>query len=153
MDLPEHERILGCPNFMLSSTTSRQSLPVTRWKLLGAFNSIHAGAKTQRQFQSGILPHILAIVDVRSVASDQQVRGREQCAPGSSRHEDGLWLAAERSSDRTKRLEAVKHRQRRERFNTFITLLGQEMKEQTASRSFTIKRLAKEKNHWFSHSE
>ena len=70
-----------------------------------------------------------------------------------SRHEDGLWLAAERSSDRTKRLEAVKHRQRRERFNTFITLLGQEMKEQTASRSFTIKRLAKEKNHWFSHSK
>ena len=57
-----------------------------------------------------------------------------------SRHEDGLWLAAERSSDRTKRLEAGKHRQRRERFNTFITLLGQEMKEQTVPNRMKARR-------------
>ena len=80
---PKHDRILGCQNYTPSSTTSRRLLPVTQWKLLGACGSIYTRAKSERVVQSGILSHILAIVDVRSISSDQQVRGREQHAPGS----------------------------------------------------------------------
>ena len=68
-----------------------------------------------------------------------------------SRQEDSLYLSAERSSDRTKRMDASKYRVRRDRYNEFIVKLGREVKEQLASRSFTIKRLAREKQHWFAH--
>ncbi|KAF7978302.1 hypothetical protein HWV62_899 [Athelia sp. TMB] len=67
-----------------------------------------------------------------------------------SHKEDLLWSAADRSADRTKRLTANSHRARRARYNDYINLLAQEYREQTASRAFTIKRLAKEKHHWFS---
>ncbi len=33
-----------------------------------------------------------------------------------------------------------------------VSQLNQELKEQTAARAFTIKRLAREKQHWFAHS-
>ena len=66
-----------------------------------------------------------------------------------SRQEDYKYIAADRSSDRAKRLTASSHRVRRARYNDFVNLLAQEYKEQAASRVFTIKRLAREKQHWF----
>jgi THO complex subunit 2 len=68
-----------------------------------------------------------------------------------SRQEDSKYIAADRSADRDKRLTASSHRTRRDRYNTFVNSLAQEFKEQTVSRAFTIKRLAREKQHWFSH--
>jgi THO complex subunit 2 len=68
-----------------------------------------------------------------------------------SRQEDSKYIAADRSADRNKRLTASSHRTRRDRYNTFVNTLAQEFKEQTASRVFTMKRLAREKLHWFSH--
>jgi THO complex subunit 2 len=70
-----------------------------------------------------------------------------------SRQEDSKYIAADRSSDRTRRLTASVHRQRRDKYNLYANLLSDELKEQSASRSFTIKRLAREKPHWFSHGE
>lgn len=70
-----------------------------------------------------------------------------------SRQEDSKYIAADRSSDRAKRLTAGIHRQRRDKYNSYANLLAEELKEQSASRSFTIKRLAREKLHWFSHGE
>lgn len=67
-----------------------------------------------------------------------------------SRQEDSKYIAADRSADRTKRLTASSHRVRRGRYNDFVNSLAQEYKEQAASRAFTIKRLAREKQHWFS---
>jgi THO complex subunit 2 len=58
---------------------------------------------------------------------------------------------ADRSSDRTKRQGAQAHRARRDRYAQFAQTLAQELKTQAASRRYTIKRLAKEKTHWFSH--
>jgi THO complex subunit 2 len=58
---------------------------------------------------------------------------------------------ADRSSDRTKRQGAQAHRARRDRYTQFAQTLAQELKTQAASRRYTIKRLAKEKAHWFSH--
>ncbi|THH13890.1 hypothetical protein EW146_g6381 [Bondarzewia mesenterica] len=69
-----------------------------------------------------------------------------------SRQEDKEYVTADRSSDRTKRQGALAHRARRDRYNTFVNTLAQEFKEQTALRVFTIKRLTKEKQHWFAHS-
>ena len=68
-----------------------------------------------------------------------------------SREEDAKYFSADRSSDRAKRLTAYAHRERRNRYNHFIDILNNELKEQTAARSFTIKRLAREKQHWFAH--
>jgi THO complex subunit 2 len=70
-----------------------------------------------------------------------------------SRQEDSKYIAADRSSDRTKRQTATAHRARRDRYNLFVNTLAQEFKEQTASRMFTIKRLARERQHWFAHSK
>ncbi|KAG6831879.1 hypothetical protein H0H92_006996 [Tricholoma furcatifolium] len=69
-----------------------------------------------------------------------------------SRQEESKWRAADHSSDRTKRLTAISHKQRRERYIKTHELLLDELKKQTASRAFTLKRLAREKQHWFSHS-
>lgn len=66
-----------------------------------------------------------------------------------SRQEDSKYISADRSADRTKRLTASSHRARRGRYNDFVNLLAQEYKEQAASRVFTIKRLTREKQHWF----
>ncbi|KAF8138151.1 hypothetical protein EV363DRAFT_1292738 [Boletus edulis] len=68
-----------------------------------------------------------------------------------SRQEDAKYISADRSSDRAKRLTASSHRARRDRCNAFVNTLAQEFKEQTASRVFTLKRLAREKQHWFAH--
>jgi hypothetical protein len=70
-----------------------------------------------------------------------------------SRQEDAKYISADRSSDRAKRLTASSHRARRDRCNTFVNTLAQEFKEQTASRVFTLKRLAREKQHWFAHGK
>jgi THO complex subunit 2 len=70
-----------------------------------------------------------------------------------SRQEDSKYIAADRSSDRAKRLTASVHRQRRDKFNSYANLLSEELKDQSASRLFTIKRLTREKLHWFSHGE
>ncbi|KAK7060210.1 THO2 plays a role in transcriptional elongation [Paramarasmius palmivorus] len=40
-------------------------------------------------------------------------------------------------------------RPRRDRYTSFVQMLTQEFKEQTISRAFTLKRLAREKQHWF----
>ncbi len=58
---------------------------------------------------------------------------------------------ADRSSDRTKRQGAQTHRSKRDRYAQFAQTLTQELKTQAASRRYTIKRLAKEKTHWFAH--
>lgn len=58
---------------------------------------------------------------------------------------------ADRSSDRTKRQGAQAHRLKRDRYAQYAQTLAQELKTQAASRRYTIKRLAKEKAHWFSH--
>jgi THO complex subunit 2 len=50
-----------------------------------------------------------------------------------------------------KRQGAQAHRARRDRYAQFAQTLTQELKTQAASRRYTIKRLAKEKAHWFSH--
>lgn len=68
-----------------------------------------------------------------------------------SRQEDSKYVSADRSSDRSKRLTAAAHRTRRDRYNTFINILSTEFKDQTTSRAFTIKRLLREKQHWFAH--
>lgn len=70
-----------------------------------------------------------------------------------SRQEDAKYISADRSSDRSKRLTASSHRAKRDRCNAFVNTLAQEFKEQTASRVFTLKRLAREKQHWFAHGE
>ncbi|KAG2148090.1 transcription factor/nuclear export subunit protein 2-domain-containing protein [Suillus clintonianus] len=79
----------------------------------------------------------------------------EECAAlrTLSRQEDSKYIAADRSADRTKRLSAGSHRAKRDRYNAFVNTLAQEFKEQTASRVFTMKRLAREKHHWFAHTE
>ncbi|KAF7355034.1 THO complex subunit 2 [Mycena sanguinolenta] len=69
-----------------------------------------------------------------------------------SRQEDSAYNSADRSSDRSIRLTASSHRNRRDRYNAFVGTLGQEFKQQTLLRAFTLKRLAREKQHWFSHS-
>lgn len=68
-----------------------------------------------------------------------------------SRQEDSLYISADRSSDRSMRLTASSHRARRDRYNAFVHTLAQEFKQQTLLRAFTLKRLAREKQHWFSH--
>jgi THO complex subunit 2 len=68
-----------------------------------------------------------------------------------SRQEDAKCVAADRSSDRAKRQTAASHRAKRDRYNAFVNALAQEFKEQTISRAFTMKRLARERQHWFSH--
>lgn len=79
----------------------------------------------------------------------------EECSTlrNLSRQEDSKYIAAERSSDRTKRQTSYLHKDKRNRYNQYIQTLGQEFKEQTAVRVFTIKRLAREKQHWFTHCE
>ncbi|KAG1857214.1 transcription factor/nuclear export subunit protein 2-domain-containing protein [Suillus tomentosus] len=79
----------------------------------------------------------------------------EECAAlrTLSRQEDSKYIAADRSADRTKRLSAGSHRAKRDRYNAFVNTLAQEFKEQAASRVFTMKRLAREKHHWFAHTE
>jgi THO complex subunit 2 len=69
----------------------------------------------------------------------------------SSRQEDQKYNAADRSGDRARRSTASSHRTRRERYLNTAMQLTQELKEQTASRAFTLKRLTREKQHWFSH--
>jgi THO complex subunit 2 len=68
-----------------------------------------------------------------------------------SRSEDSKYIAADRSADRAKRLTAGTHRSKRDRYNIFVNTLAQEFKEQTVSREFTMKRLGREKQHWFAH--
>lgn len=77
----------------------------------------------------------------------------EECAVlrTLSRQEDSQYIAADRSPDRAKRQAAYTHRDKRNRYNMFVNMLGQELKEQTAARVFTIKRLVREKQHWFAH--
>ncbi|KAI0375719.1 hypothetical protein BV20DRAFT_1059341 [Pilatotrama ljubarskyi] len=78
----------------------------------------------------------------------------EECATlrTVSRNEDSLYISADRSVDRAKRMTANTHRERRNRINMIVNMLMQELKEQTAARAFTIKRLAREKQHWFAHN-
>jgi len=69
-----------------------------------------------------------------------------------SRQEDSKYTAAERSADRSTRATATSHRQRRERYSSYVHKLAQEYKNQATARAFTIKRLQQEKNHWFAGS-
>ncbi|KAJ7591413.1 transcription factor/nuclear export subunit protein 2-domain-containing protein [Mycena floridula] len=76
-------------------------------------------------------------------------REESEALQALSRQEDAKYAAADRSADRAKRLTATSHRQRRDRYNNFHDILRQELDQQTDSRAFTIKRLAREKLHWF----
>ncbi|KAF7301535.1 hypothetical protein MIND_00719000 [Mycena indigotica] len=66
--------------------------------------------------------------------------------------EDTKYNQADRSPDRNIRVTAASHRHRRDRYNQFLNSLAQELKQQTLLRAFTIKRLAREKAHWFAHA-
>ncbi len=79
----------------------------------------------------------------------------EECATlrTLSRQEDSMYITADRSADRAKRMTAPAHRDKRNRINAVVQQLSEELKEQTAARAFTIKRIAREKQHWFAHSE
>ena len=79
----------------------------------------------------------------------------EECAAlrTLSRQEDSEYNKADRSADRTKRQTSSVHRAKRDRYNSFVNILAQELKEQAASRVFTMKRLARERQHWFEHSK
>jgi THO complex subunit 2 len=70
-----------------------------------------------------------------------------------SRQEESKYNAAERSSQRGMRSVAAAHKAKRDRYNMFVTQLNEEFKEQITSRAFTVKRLAREKQYWFSGSE
>lgn len=70
-----------------------------------------------------------------------------------SRKEDELYSQLDRSYDKTRRSEALTHRDKRNRINRVVQELSEEAKTQTTSRMFTLKRLQREKNHWFSHSK
>ncbi|EKM59356.1 uncharacterized protein PHACADRAFT_191704 [Phanerochaete carnosa HHB-10118-sp] len=65
---------------------------------------------------------------------------------------DRAYNAAEKSDSWVERNNSYKHRERRNRYNVFIDMLRDELKQQTAARAFTIKRLAREKQHWFAHN-
>ena len=86
--------------------------------------------------------------------SPPAARYEEECSSlrALSRTEDSLYIAADRSPDRARRMTAAQHRDRRNRINMVVSQLNQELKDQTAARAFTIKRLAREKQHWFAHS-
>ncbi|KIK65595.1 hypothetical protein GYMLUDRAFT_70692 [Collybiopsis luxurians FD-317 M1] len=65
-------------------------------------------------------------------------------------HQEGREvIACDKSADRSKRVLASLHRMKRDRYGSFADTLTQEYKEQTMSRAFTLKRLAREKLHWF----
>ncbi|KAH8106136.1 transcription factor/nuclear export subunit protein 2-domain-containing protein [Cristinia sonorae] len=68
-----------------------------------------------------------------------------------SQQEDSKGIAADRSSDRARRATAIIHREKRNRLNDFAATLAKEMNEQADVRLFTLKRLAREKQHWFAH--
>lgn len=63
-----------------------------------------------------------------------------------------MYNQAEHSKSWHDRATAYKHRDKRNRYNAFIDILRDEFKQQLAARFFTIKRLAREKQHWFAHS-
>jgi hypothetical protein len=69
-----------------------------------------------------------------------------------SAKEDKEANLAERSADRARRAAALVHKSRRSRYNDFIAALSSELKEQAIARQYTIKRLNREKAHWFIHS-
>lgn len=69
-----------------------------------------------------------------------------------SRQEDSKYISADRSSDRAKRQTAIVHRNKRERYNLYASMLAAESKEQMIAMGYTKKRLAREKQHWFAHS-
>ncbi|KAH9943361.1 transcription factor/nuclear export subunit protein 2-domain-containing protein [Epithele typhae] len=66
--------------------------------------------------------------------------------------EDSLANSAARSPDRAKRMTAGLHREKHRRIDIIMSTLRRELKQQTASRKFTLKRLAREKQHWFAHN-
>ncbi|KAF7331994.1 hypothetical protein MKEN_00079700 [Mycena kentingensis (nom. inval.)] len=70
-----------------------------------------------------------------------------------SNREDTKYNQADRSADRSIRSTAQAHRLRRDRHNQFLSSLSQEAKQQMTLRAFTIKRLNREKQHWFTHSK
>ncbi|KAI0750889.1 transcription factor/nuclear export subunit protein 2-domain-containing protein [Daedaleopsis nitida] len=78
----------------------------------------------------------------------------EECASlrTLSRQEDSMYISADRSADRARRMTASTHRDKRNRINGIVSELMRELKEQTAARAFTIKRIAREKQHWFAHN-
>lgn len=147
-------RALGCQNCMRCSTTPRRS----RLRLL------HNGSGKA----VGFWPVVVSDKPFRSPGfyltfwqlstyelAPPAARYDEECSTlrNLSRQEDSKYISAERSSDRTKRQKSYLHRDRRNRYNQYIHMLGEELKEQTAVRVFTIKRLAREKQHWFTHCE
>ncbi|KAH7888047.1 transcription factor/nuclear export subunit protein 2-domain-containing protein [Phlebopus sp. FC_14] len=93
----------------------------------------------------------LSMYDLAPPAS----RYDEECAAlrTLSRQEDAKYINADRYADRARKLTASSHKAKRDRYNAFGNTLAQEFKEQTASREFTLKRLAREKQHWFAHVE
>jgi THO complex subunit 2 len=134
-------------------TTSRRSLPRQRTMSSGQLNHLTQIATGRSYVWSRPGFYLtfwqLSTYDLAPPASRYEEEGAALRA--LSRQEDSKYNMADRSSDRTKRQGAQAHRARRDRYAQFAQTLAQELKTQAASRRYTIKRLGKEKTHWFSH--
>jgi len=93
----------------------------------------------------------LSMYDIAPPSSKYNEEGAKLRA--LSRQEDSNFNFADRSAGRIKRSTATTHHARRDRYNSFVNILAQEFKEQTILRQFTIRRLTKEKQCWFTHCE
>ena len=71
--------------------------------------------------------------------------------PVARYQEEVTSLVAFEKDEEARRTTTNWHRDRRLKIEGFRDSLKAELKEQTASRAFTLKRLAREKNHWFPH--
>ena len=59
----------------------------------------------------------------------------------------------ERNEKRKFQLLVEKHKMEKDRYQKVVDALSMELREQLAVRAYTIKRIAREKLHWFAHSE
>ena len=149
-----HFRALGCQNCMRCLTTLRKSR--LHWLRNGFGKTLEPQPTVVSDETTHSPGFYLTFWQLSTYElAPPAARYDEECSTlrNLSRQEDSKYISAERSSDRTKRQTSYLHKDRRNRYNQYIHMLGQELKEQTAVRVFTIKRLAREKQHWFTHCE
>lgn len=108
-------------------------------------------------------PHVIDIIGVGFYTTFWQLSTYDLSPPlskyeeemaslkSSSRSEDQALSRAEKSSDRITRQQSSTYRQRRDRYNDFAQTLSQEVKDQSLMRAATIRRMSREKQHWFEH--
>uniref|UniRef100_A0A0W0FKZ3 THO complex subunit 2 n=1 Tax=Moniliophthora roreri TaxID=221103 RepID=A0A0W0FKZ3_MONRR len=88
-----------------------------------------------------IPPHVYEVLGPGFYLTFWQLSTYDLSPPGSKYDEE---VASLRSL-----IASEPRRMRRDRYTSFVSMLTQEFKEQTVSRAFTLKRLAREKQHWF----